>query len=287
MNKTIRLKINSDLLQTFHAVADLGNVTQAASRLGRTQSAVSVQIRKLEDLLSVQLFDRGARGVTLTENGTKLLPVAINVLEEVYRAETLFTDPLAGRLKIGIPDDYAETILQRALGQFVKKHSKVEIFTRAGCSEGFPEAIRKNELDLAIFSAGPIPDKNSLYSEPTVWAAHAEFKHKEGEPVPLVLFDRNCWWRNVATDALDQASIKWRVAYLSENFNSVRAAIMSGLGIGILAHSSLDPSMYILDKRAGFPTLPRSSLTLIKNSKTNSKAVQEMENAIRNAIQVS
>lgn len=284
MNKNERLGPNSDLLRTFQAVAAAGNVTRAASELGRTQSAISVQIRKLEEHLAIRLFERGARGVVLTDDGSKLLPVALKVLEEVDRVATLFSEPLAGRVRVGIPDDYAQTILERALAQFAKRHGHVEVFARSGCSAGFPDAIRRNELDLAIYSAGPMPDDEIFYSEPTVWAANDQFEPKECELIPLALFDRDCWWRNVATDALDQAAMPWRVAYLSENFVSVKAAITAGLGVGILAKSALEPAMKVLESSDGFPGLPDTSLSLLKSEDAQSDIVQEMELAIRAAI---
>ena len=159
MNKFDRSGPNSELLRTFCVVADAGNVTQAAAQLARTQSAISVQINKLEDHLQVRLFERQARGVLLTEQGRKLLPLARNALKEVDRVSKLFSQPLQGRVKVGIPDDYNESILEVALKTFCKRHQNVEVFVQSGCTAGFPDAIAKNQLDVAVYSAGPMKKK--------------------------------------------------------------------------------------------------------------------------------
>ncbi len=284
MNLIDRSGPSSDLLRTFCAVADAGNVTQAANALSRTQSAISVQIKKLEDELKVALFERQARGVILTEKGKKLLPSARKVLEEIDRVGDLFTDPLVGRIRVGIPDDYNETILESALARFCQRHAKVEVFVRSGCTAGFPDAINRNELDIAIYSAGQMPSHKAFFSEPTVWAAHPGLELTPGEPVPLAIFDRDCWWHEVATTALDNAGISWRTAYLSENYASVKAAIRAGLGIGLLAQSALEDTMKTLGKESGFPSLPDSCLQLLKNRNMQSAAIQEMELSILEAI---
>ena len=100
----------------------------------------------------------------------------------------------------------------------------------------------------------------------------------------MAIFDRHCWWRDVATDALDNAGLKWRTAYLSGNFASVKAAIRAGLAVGVLAQSAVESSMKVLDRKQGFPKLPRSSLKLLKNNKTPSGITLEMEKAILEAV---
>ncbi|MEM7254140.1 MAG: LysR substrate-binding domain-containing protein [Pseudomonadota bacterium] len=272
---------NSEHLRTFQVVAEMGNVTEAAATLGRTQSAISLQIRKLESTLGVRLFERQARGVRLTEDGRRLLPVTGKVLDGIEQIAAMFANPLTGRVRIGLPDDFCETILESALARFASRHRHVEVTARSGCTAGFPDAIKRNELDIAVYSAGPIDPEQAFYSEPTVWAAGVNFQPDNVHPVPLALFDRACWWRDVPVKALDNANRPWRLAYSSENFVSVKAAISAGLAIGVLAESALEPSM---KKLSGFPPLPPTSLVLLKNEKAAPALVLEMERAIRTAI---
>ena len=247
---------NSELLKTFCAVAELGNVTQAATVLAKTQSAISVKIRQLEEQLSVSLFNRLARGVELTDEGYRLLPVAKRVLVEINRAGELFTRRLVGRIRVGIPDDYNETILEQALAQFCSRHSEVEVFVQSGCTAGYRDAIDKGELDLAIYSGLPGQVKDAFHTEPTVWVASHEFAIDNNDPLPVAIFDRHCRWRSVPTDTLDKASLNWRIAYLTENFSSYKAAIRSGLAIGIMAKSSVEDSFRVLGITEGLPFCP-------------------------------
>lgn len=285
MNINERKGPSSDLLRTFLVVAGAGNVTQAAAQLGRTQSAISVQIRKLEEALSVSLFDRAARGVILSEDGQKLMPVARKAMAEIDQVAALFMDPLEGKIRVAIPDDYSESVLEQALAEFAIRHSQIEVFAKSGCSRHFPDAIAKHELDLALYSADPNPPAaDVVHAEQTHFVARADFVLDLSTPLPLVLFDRHCIWRDIPMQVLDKAGIAWRVAYLSESFSSVRAAIAAGLGIGILANRAVEPTMRILGVEDGFPALPPSSLQLLRSTRATSKAAQAMDDALRRAI---
>ncbi|HMB48035.1 MAG TPA: LysR substrate-binding domain-containing protein, partial [Afifellaceae bacterium] len=269
MNESERLPINSDLLRTFLAVEQARNLTRAAAALGRTQSAISIQIRKLEEGLCVRLFERQARGMALTEDGERLLPAARNALAGMERIGDLFSGPLTGRIRVGIPDDYGISVLERVLANFASRHPGVEVSVRCGFSVGFPKAIRRNELDLAVYTAGPPETGESagkpLFSEPMVWAANADFKLRPDRPVPLALFDRQCWWRDAAIGALHEAGRAYRIAYSSESVAGVKAAIGAGLAVGVLNAGTLEATMRVVDRADGFPPLPTSSLVLLQS----------------------
>jgi DNA-binding transcriptional LysR family regulator len=149
MNINERSPIDGDLLRTFLTIAEAGNVTRAAARLGRTQSAISVQLRKLEGVLSVRLFDRQARGMTLTEDGELLVPAAADALNALERIGGLFSAPLVGRLRVGIPDDYGVAALERVLAGCAARHPAVEVSVRCGFSAGVPGAGRRCEVAVA------------------------------------------------------------------------------------------------------------------------------------------
>ncbi len=276
--------VNSDLLRSFLAVAETGNVTHAARVIGRTQSAVSLQIQRLEGLLTVTLFERSSRGVALTEEGRRLVPAARRALAEIDRVGALFQDPLQGRIRVGLPDDYNERFFQRALAIFQTRHREVEIFVRSGCTAGFPTAIRRGELDLAVYSARALEGEEPFLSEPTRWVAAADFVLDIDSPIPVALYDRDCPWREAATSALDEAGIAWRLAYLSENYASVKAAIGAGLAIGFLSESTIDPGLQVLGEAQGLPPLPLSSMMLLTGDKAESRVVKEMATAIRAAV---
>ena len=283
MKNIERLDVNSDHLRTFAVVAESGNVTHASLLLGRTQSAISVQIRKLEESLSVRLFDRQARGMKLTDDGRTLLPVARRALSEMQRINSLFSEPLRGRIRVGIPDDYDEMILERMLVDFGRRHSGVEILTQSGCTAEFPKAIAADELDLAVVSGANVGPEDAFYSEPTVWAASEDFYLPSDAPVPLAYLDRGCWWRDLPTSALDEHKRSWRRAYVTTNFASAKAAIRAGLAVGILPFGALDESMRMLTEADGFPSLPPTQRALMKNKKAPRELTTAMSEAILHA----
>jgi DNA-binding transcriptional LysR family regulator len=284
MNGIERLseRIDSDLLHTFIAVAEAGSVTAAGQRLGRTQSAVSVQIGKLEDRLGVRLFERAARGMHLTPEGDRLLTAARPLLLQLNRLPGLFGDPLTGAVRVGLPDDYGDTVLEHVLAEFAARHPAVDVFVRCGFSVDFPDALARGDLDLAAHASDRVAEPDAvLIDEPTVWVAHERWAGSPGEPIPLAVFDRACWWRHAALQALDRSGIAHRIAFSSQSFSGVRAAVTAGLAVGMLAHSTVRSPMRILDAAEGMPTLPRSALTLMERPGPPTPAMAAMADAIR------
>ena len=155
MHEIERYAVAPDLLRAFVAVAQHRNLTRAAEGLGRTQSAVSVQLRRLEGRLGARLFRREARGMTLTADGLRLLPAAERVLRDLERIGAMFRTALAGPIRVGIPDDYGTAMLQRILRRFADRHPEVEVTVRCGFSPTFPRAVRDGELDLAVHACAP------------------------------------------------------------------------------------------------------------------------------------
>ena len=286
MKKSERMICNSHLLRTFIAIADCQNITRAAQSLGRTQSAISVQARSLEQALEVSLFVRQSTGMTLTSEGEKLLPAARNIVAELASIGTMFEDPLKGSIRVGIPDDYADSVLESVLFEFSRRHPKVEVSARFGCTSLFPGAIKKNKLDVAVVSGTHVTAKNRIESDANVWVASESSNCNTQDTIPLAILDRNCGWRDFAPDALTSAGRQWRIAYASESFAGVKAAIRSGLAVGILPRSSKDPSMVELGKNEGFPALPPSQRGIIVSTTAPEMIAENMVDAIKTATRV-
>lgn len=278
---------DTDHLLSFLAVAEHGAVGRAAAVLGRTQSAISVQIRRLEEALSARLFHREPRGVRLTEAGECLLPTARRVVDDLRRMRANFAEPVTGSVRVGIPDDFGAPLLERILRGFAAAHPLVEITARCGFSVGFPEAVRRGELDLAVYTAAlDESDGETILIEPTVWAARRDWSPPaEGGPVALALFDRACWWRDVAVETMAGSPWPSRIAFTSESVSGVKAAISSGLGVGALARSALTPELRVLTEAEGFPPLPESRLVLIRSAEARGEAVAAMAAAARDGFQ--
>ena len=276
-------RLESEALRTFVAVAELGNVTRAADLLHRTQSAISVQVKRLEQDLGIELFRREPRGMGLTAAGEKLLPQAHQILQLIDRAAAeVAHGAVEGRVKVGIPDDYGSGVLAGILGDFAARHPHVDVDITCGFSTGFPDAVRSSQLDLAVYTdQGSRVPGDVLLREETVWVGSREHDVSGNAPLPLALFDRSCWWRDTAITALTQAGIEHRVAYSSESVAGIKAAVKAGLALGVLARSTVEADMRVLGSAEGLPALPVSNLVLIRRSGAHSPAMDAMTDAIR------
>ncbi|NNF80366.1 MAG: LysR family transcriptional regulator [Rhizobiales bacterium] len=285
MNKIERSlpKLESDVLRSFVTVADHGNITRAAEDLFRTQSAISVQIKRLEAEVGAPLFVRQARGMVLTPAGERLLVSARRIIAMLDEAAAdMAGDPIAGHVTVGIPDDYGSELLATILADFANRHPAIDVTIACGFSARFEDAVRSKKLDIAVY-AGPQGDANGevLLTEQTVWAGSPTITVPSSAPLAVALFDRSCWWRDAAVDALEAANIAYRAAYSSESVAGVKAAIKAGLAVGILARSTVEPAMRILGAADGLPPLPASNLMLISKQGAASPAMQAMADAIR------
>lgn len=271
-------------LRAFVAVAVAGSVTGAAARLGRTQSAVSVQLRQLEEGLGARLFVRQPRGMRLTEAGERLIPAARRALEALDALAATLEAPLDGRVRVALPDDYATGPIQEVLSAFARRHPEVELAITCSLSGDPRGGITRGEVDLAIAaSAGVPPDATLLAEMQTVWAARHDFRPTEHAVLPVALFDRQCWWRDAATEALNRAGRAWRVAVTSESSASVKGAVAAGLAVGAIAASSLEPVMRAVGPEEGLPALPLSYLISLRRPAATSPAVLALDGALREA----
>ena len=277
--------LDSDLLRTFLAVARHGNVTRGAEALHRTQSAVSIQIKRLEENLAVRLFRREARGVSLTEAGERLRLAAERIVSELDQtARTFRADPIGGLVRVGIPDEYGSDVLPAVLAEFAARYPAVEVSVRCGFSVDFPDAVARGELDLAVCADASGPGlSGELIRDPMVWVASRDYQCRVEDPVPLALFDRSCWWRDLAIESLEDAGQAYRIVFSSESVAGIKAAISTGLAVGVLARSTVESSLHILDERHDFPRLPNSALRLLRGA-DGSAAIAAMASAIENGF---
>ena len=280
MQKIERSFTDGNLLRTFVEIADCGNLTLAASRLNRSQSAISVQIRKLETEMGTSLFVREGKGMSLSASGEKLLPAARRVLMEFAKLRPLFEAPLNGKIRVGIPDDFDEGVLERTLADFTQTNPGVEVLATSGCTAGFPEAIHRGRLDIAVCS-GPenVPGEAFLEQRP-VWVASETMRPHPSEPVPLAVINHGCWLGELPKTALEKQGRPYNIAFECSGIMSLKAAIRAGFGIGILYESNVEPSMKVLSVKDGFPPLPTFKRSII----TRPDAPRDLTNAMASAI---
>jgi len=280
-------QLNSDLLRTFLAVADAGSVTEGAARIHRSQSAASLQIRKLEDVLGQPIFERHGRGVVLSAAGERLLPVARDVTGRLDAAlRDLTADDLHGTLRLGIPDDQSKEVLSRIVGAFAQSHPLVDLDVTCALSAGFPEALAASRLDLAIYEvAQPQPGLDVLRRERTCWMVSRHHDLMARDPLPVALFDRDCWWRDVALEALRKTQRPYRIVYSSQSVAGVAAALEASIAIGLLGETSMSPNLRQLGPQDGFDKMPVSSLVLGLRPDAATPPIVAMKAAIQRAFE--
>ena len=279
-------RLDSDLLRTFIAVAEAGSMTDGASRVYRSQSATSIQIKRLEAVLGNPVFARHGRGVVLTDTGRQLLPVAREVTARLDGAlRDIASDGLRGKLRLGIPDDHGRARLAGIIGAFARTHPLVELDVACALSTEFPGALAKGRLDLAIYEVeAPAADEEVLFEDATCWAASRFRPLAATACLPVALFDRACWWRDAALASLRARGKPFRVVYSSQSVSGVLAAVEAGVAVGLLGRSSLTDDLDILSGEHGFAPTPTSKLVLAAREGGDSDIVAAMKSALRAAV---
>jgi len=278
--------LDSDLLRTFLAICDAGSVSAGAQRIGRTQSAASLQIKRLESLLGQSLFARHSRGVALTAPGRQLAEAARRIVAQLDATrDALRIGDLEGTVRVGIPEEYDGMLLSRAIRQFSMAFPQVEVSVTCAPSVSFPRAVETRDLDIAVYDVERLlPGQELLRRERAVWAGPVENAVEQCDPVPVALFDRACWWRERALAALDAAGRRYRVSCTSESTTGVVAAIEAGIAVGLVGQSMWRDTLRPLGPDAGFPDMPESLLVLDCRADPMSPIVRAMAEAIRAAV---
>jgi DNA-binding transcriptional LysR family regulator len=259
--------LDPDLLRTFTAIVDTGGFTAAADAIHKTQSAVSLQMRRLEDAVGRPLFEKSGRGVRLTADGERLLPHARRILAAEREALAAFAEPDAeGRVVIGAPDDYATHLIPRVLPRFRDAYPKIEVELVAGPSAELTRRVEAGELDLALVieAADRRPRGGAilLQRELAVWITSARHQAHEEDPLPLALHAAPCPHRRAALEALDGIGRRYRFAYTSVSSTGIAAAVRGGLAVGVVSAANAGEDHRLLGPHDGFPVLPAFSIGL-------------------------
>lgn len=279
--------LESDLLRSFLAVVEAGSVTAAAPLVGRTQSAVSLQIKRLEESLGQVLFLRKARGVAPTSRGEQLVPYArriVALLDEA--AVTLREKPLTGPVRVGIPVEYSTTILPRVLAAFDARHEGVDVSIRCDHSESQLRALRRDELDIAVIYDWTHGDKGEiLATDPTVWVTSTVHNQHLRKPVPIAVYFNSRWSRDFAEESLDRLRIDWRPAWSCDMAAGMRTAVVNGIAIAPLSRSSIPEGCRELTADDGFPVVDAARVVLRRNPRGSSPVIEQMTKVLRDAFE--
>ncbi|MDQ2104258.1 LysR substrate-binding domain-containing protein [Azospirillum isscasi] len=264
-----------DLLRTFVTIVDCGGFTRAAERLGRTQSTISLQIKRLEDGLGKRVFERKGNGLALTPEGEILFASARRLLQMANETCARLMEPdVGGTVRLGTPEDFATVHLPDVLWRFARAHPQVNLQVNCDFTANLLDGFSRGEYDLILCKREPQGTSagTRVWREPLVWAGSARLLIDAGGPVPLVLAPYPDIYRKRALDALDAAGRPWRIIYTSPSLAGVQAAVRAGLGITILPKEMVVAGFHILGAERGLPDLADTEVALYRAPGTLPKA---------------
>ncbi|WP_225765438.1 LysR substrate-binding domain-containing protein [Inquilinus sp. Marseille-Q2685] len=268
-----RITFDLDVLRSFATGMELGSFARAADRLGRSTSAVSAQLRKLEEQAGTPIFRKAGRGLALTEAGETMLAYARRLLAlNDEAAAAVHGADLEGWVRLGLSEDFGEALLPAVLGRFARAHPRVRIEARIARSFDLLDRVGSGQLDLALAwgDGGGLPHAEPVAELPMRWVGPAmgdgvlaSAHGRADEPLPLATLEAPCLLRTAATTALDRAGIPWRLAFVSPSLGGLWAAVAAGLGVTIRTDFGLPAGVRTL-KPADAPALPSLPLTLLR-----------------------
>lgn len=236
-----------DWLKCFVAVVDAGSLSAAAPEVNRSQSAVSMQLKKLESALGCQLLLRGPRRHQITPEGQKLLGYARRMLDLHAETQAAFHGKaLTGRIRLGVPDDYAAKYLTPALKRFAPHHGSVEIELSCEQSTALIPRIERGDLDLALVSRDHPSQGTFLFYEPMVWVGSPQFEIWRRDPLPIAVYESTSLAKRSAINSLALQGRRYRIVYNSSSLSGQIAAVESGLAVAVLTQCSAPPHLEIL-----------------------------------------
>ena len=253
--------LDPDLLKAFVAVAEHRSFTRAAHALHRTQSAVSVQIRRLEDRLGTKLFQRTRAGVALTAAGDELLVYARRLLDlNAEAVDALRACKREAVVRLGVMDDYGTIVIPPLLARFAKSHPDIRVEIETGLTATMPARLGETyDLVIAMHPEGR-GDGELLRREQAVWAAATSYPAEAQNRLPVALYPPGCLFRQWAAEALDAAGRPWRLAFVSRTLAAAEAIAAEGLAVTVVKAGILPPRLRVLSN--GLPSLPAADIRL-------------------------
>lgn len=282
--------IDIDLLRAFLTIYEAGSFSHAAERLGRTQSTISQQIKKLEDILGREVFLRNNRSVSLTTEGEVLLSYArqmISMNDEVFGR--ISQPDICGTVRLGAPEAFATNHLPDVLVQFSKSHPSVALEVHCDLSHNLLEQFDKGDFDIVLIKRDNKTKihGNKVWKESLIWAGLEKHKFHMDDTVPLILSPFPCVYRSKVVDALDKKKIKWNAVFTSASMAGRIAAAKAGLGVTIIPKEMLSQvhGLISLGGDSGLPSISAIEIDLLQNEQTMSDAAKRLADHIVFALE--
>lgn len=277
--------VDIDVIRSFIAITETGNFTLAGQRVGRTQPAISQQMRRLEAELNCSLFQRNAAAVTLTEHGNRLLPHAREILLAHDRALSLFDqrEP-GGSVVVGMPEIYAGTLLPRVLPRFQALHPAAEVSLVLRDSPTLVKMLQSGALDLSFLTEGEVPEAMAgpvVFEDEVVWISARGQSVEARDPLPVVTWRDGSNHRAVVIAALHEAGRGYRVAVSTQSMSGILAAVSAGLGVAAVTRTGVTEAVRIVGKAAALPPLPHIRVRLVSGPALSRPIVRRLEEHAR------
>jgi DNA-binding transcriptional LysR family regulator len=278
--------LDVDLLKTFLAIADTGNFTRAAEDVNKTQSAVSMQMKRLEEHLGRALFARDGRASRLTPEGERFIKPARRLVALNDQIVSSYVEPsLTGTVRFGTPDDYADLFLPEVLGRFARSHPQVTVDVECISSGVLNERVKRGDIDVALVTfCGAYEAGETLRRDELRWVTSARHHTHLLDVLPLATADVNCSWRRYALTALDKIKRPYRIAYTSPNRNAIDAAVLQGLALAAMPEICARPGMRILTEADGFPPLGSFEIGLLRKPGKPTQAADALAQHMRESF---
>ncbi|PXX96706.1 LysR family transcriptional regulator [Halomonas sp. LBP4] len=259
MSEVMASALDLESLRSFQVAAQLGSLGAAAQQRHRTTSAISMQIKRLEEVLGTRLLERGPRGVTPTAAGEALLQESRELLRLHDGMLSRFTGRgLGGKVRLGLPEDYARELLVDVLPDFIARHPDVLLEAVTATSGELARQLTRSQLALAVVldRPHPLPGGVSLWRTTPVWAGPRVGRLTERASIPLALHEVDCPYRELAVEALEAAGTPWHAVFTSTSIHAVEKAVEAGLAISVIDRERLTSAMRELGRDEGLPPLP-------------------------------
>ncbi|GAC13270.1 LysR family transcriptional regulator [Aliiglaciecola lipolytica] len=269
--------LSVDFLRSFVTIAQTGSYTLCAERLKRTQPAISLQIKKLEEVVGEKLFLREGNRLTLTLAGSKLLEFGMKILMLNDQAMAEFGKPqVSGNIKLGIPSEFSTTLMPKIIRRFTQTYPEVSLEVHCALSKDLVCEPLKSQFDLILsLQEDADPEQEGfIITDQLVWVGSQRYVNKVPNKLPLIAAPAPCIYRKRATNLLAKCKKQWQIVYTISDLNGIQAAINEDLGITVLARSTVPPGLFVLPPQAGLPDLGHIGVCLLNPQKVRSEAIE-------------
>ena len=268
-----------DLLRAFVSVSQLRSFTKAGELLGRSQPAMTLKIKRLEELVDQRLFLRGGKSLELSDSGVALYNYAKQILTlNDLAISQISKSTVYGKIRLGIPSEFATVLLPKIISRFAKAYPNVALEVNCELSKYLLTREGRESHDLILVLAGQDADLDGdlVKTDELVWVSSKKFNRAKEDTVPLIVASKGCIYRHNAMTRLSNASLSWKIVYTNPDLTGIQYAIQEGLGVTVLSRSIVPENLHILSATAGLPSLDRVSINIICNEQRGSDDAIEL-----------